>query len=199
MCEGWDQWWGSRPLRSAAKITHDVGWNVNARILRWTLSLALLTALVGAESAQAQLRLGGGIHYMRNLGDITDDGNIDLSQNSVSIVGSALFDLGLVSLDGQVEYIFNYVGTDEALWQPSAWALLGGLVYGGAGIGIGYTDGAWQNDPFYALRAGVDLPLGGVDLDAYATYRFQGDPDFEALTGEDLDSITFAVLLRFAL
>jgi hypothetical protein len=172
---------------------------MNMRVGRISLLLALLVAVVGAESVQAQLRVGGGIHYLRNLGDITDDGSVDLSQNSVSIVGSALFDLGLISLDGQLEYVFNYVGTDEALWQPSAWALLGGLVYGGAGIGIGYTDGEWQEAPFYALRAGVDLPLGSVDLDAYASYRFQGDPAIEALTDEDLDSITFAVLLRFAL
>jgi hypothetical protein len=62
---------------------------------------------------------------------------------------------------------------------------------------IGYTDGDWQKNPFYALRAGVQFPLGGLALDGYASYRLQKNKEIEDITGEDLDSITFAALLRF--
>ena len=62
-----------------------------------------------------------------------------------------------------------------------------------------HTDGDWQDHPFYALRGGVDLPLGGMALDAYATYQFQDGGELENLTGEDLDSLTFAAILRFKL
>lgn len=166
------------------------------------LGLLVATMLVGTgsnASAESQQWLGGGIHYLRNLGDISDDGNVDLNQNSFSLLASGKRDFGLLAFDGQLEYIFDYIGTGEPMWQPSAWLLVGRFIYGGAGIGIGHTDGEWQDNPFYALRAGVDLPLGGMELDLYASYRFQSAQELKDLTGEDLDSLTFAALLRFGL
>jgi hypothetical protein len=74
---------------------------------------------------------------------------------------------------------------------------MGNLIYGGVGMGIGYTNNEWQTNPFYALRAGVNLPLGKRAIDLYATYNFQSDKELENLTGEDLDSATFAAILRF--
>lgn len=166
---------------------------------RWMLALAMLIGLVTFCGTARAASLGAGIHYLRTLGDITDDGNIDLNQDSFSLLASIKNNMGLIKLDGQVEYIFDYLGTDEPMWVPSAWALIGNTIYGGAGIGIGHTDGEWQTNPFYALRAGVELPLGGMGLDAYASYQFQSGAELEDLTGEDLDSLTFAALLRFGL
>lgn len=164
------------------------------------LGFVALGLFLGGGVAQAGSRLGGGLHYLRNLGDIKQDtsgGDLDLSQDSFGLVGSYQFVTPLVKIEGDVEYIFDHVGTGEAMWEPSVWGLMGNLIYGGIGMGIGYTNDEWQNNPFYALRAGVDLALGGMDLDLFATYRFQSDPNFEELTGEDLDSLTFAALLRF--
>ena len=169
------------------------------RIRSFTLLTSITILVSSAGVAESNPWLGGGIHYLRNLGDITSDGDIDLNQNSVSILGSYKYDLGLIGVDGQVEYIFNYVGTDKAMWQPSVWGVVGNFFYGGAGIGIGYTDGDWQNNPFYALRAGVELHLDKLALDVYASYRFQSDADLKNLTGEDLDSLTFAAIARFGL
>lgn|SRR5262245_47194511 len=170
---------------------------MNARALGCSavIAAALLVAAVG--TARAGRTIGGGIHYLRNLGDITNTGTIDLDQNSYSLLGSVKGDLGMLKVDGQVEYIFDHVGTGHEMWQPSAWLLAGGMLYGGGGIGIGYTNGAWQANPFYALRAGAEVPLGGLALDAYATYQFQSDAELKNLTGEDLDSITFAAIVRF--
>ena len=166
------------------------------------LGVLALGLFMGAGVAQAHSRLGGGLHYLRNLGDIKEDtsgGDLDLSQDSFSLIGSYQYVAPILKIEGDVEYIFDYVGTGEGMWEPSVWGLIGNLIYGGIGMGIGYTNDEWQNNPFYALRAGVDLPLGGMGLDLFATYRFQSDPNLEELTGEDLDSLTFAALLRFDL
>ncbi len=158
-------------------------------------SLAAMLLISGwtADAAAGQ-RFGGGFHYLRNLGDIKAYG---YEQDSYSLLGSYQLTGPLLKLEGAVEYIFDFAGVEEPMWQPSAWLLAGGSIYGGAGVGIGYIDGDWQDDPFYAIRAGVDLVFGNLWLDIFATYRFQSDPDLEALTGEDLDSITFAAVLRF--
>ena len=173
--------------------------------MRWwhgVCALVVFIALLGSSvSADAQHRLGGGIHYLRNLGDITEDEDLEFSQDSFSLIGSYQYSMTMFKIEAQVEYIFDYVGTGEPMWEPSAWGLIGigRLLYGGAGIGIGNTDGEWQQNPFYALRAGVDFPLSNLNLDLYATYRFQSDQGLEDLTGEDLDSLTFAAILRFGL
>lgn len=156
---------------------------------------ATATMAVAAESVS----VGGGLHYLRALGDFDQVQSVDLSQDSFGILGSVKMGFGLITVDGQVEYVFDHVGTSEAMWIPQAYGLVGKFLYGGAGIGIGYTDGDWQSDPFYALRAGVNFPLGGFKLDAYATYHFWSNDDLKNLTGEDLDSATLAAVLHFPL
>jgi len=166
------------------------------------LIVLLMGSTLMAGAANAGGSLGAGIHYLRNLGDITDDGAVDLNQNSVGLIGSYQYDMRMFKVEGNVEYIFDYVGTGHPMWEPSLYGLfgLGALpLYAGAGIGIGYTDNQWQQNPFYALRAGVNLPLGKMGLDLFATYRFQSDTDLKNLTGEDLDSLTFAGVLRFGM
>jgi hypothetical protein len=168
------------------------------RLLVVFAAVALLAPTI-VGTATAGSRLGGGVHYLRNLGDLKKDSSVDLSQNSISLMGSYQWAGPLFKVEADVEYIFDYIGSSNGMWEPQAYVLVGGMIYGGAGIGIGYIDGDWQNDPFYALRAGVDLGLAGFDLDIWASYRFQNDDDLKALTGEDLDSLTFAALLRFGI
>jgi hypothetical protein len=156
-----------------------------------------VVATAGTASA-AGASIGGGVHYLHNVNDIDNNG-VDLDKNSIGVVGSLMGGFSLLKLEGQVEHISNYLGSNEAMWIPQGWALLGSVVYAGAGIGIGHIDGDWQNDPFYALRAGVNLPLGPVSLDTYGTYHFWNDDAFNDVNGDDLDSVTFAALLRFNL
>jgi hypothetical protein len=168
------------------------------RVLIVLLVAVIGVATAGVSASSAGVSLGGGIHYLRNLGDI-DESGIDLNKNSIGILGSVMGKASFLKLEAQAEYINDYAGTDEAMWIPQAWALLGSTLYAGAGIGIAHFDDDWQDNPFYGLRAGVNLPLGAVNLDTYATYLFWNDDAFEDITGEDLDSITFAALLRFNL
>ncbi len=158
-------------------------------------------ALAWANVSNASgMRVGGGLHYLRNISDVNNAGgvnNISLDKNSVSLLGSVQSGGGLLRLEGQLEYVFNYLGSDNAMWQPSAWILTPGMIYGGGGIGVGYIDGDWQKSPFYALRAGVDIPLSSLHLDAYASYRFQSSDALKDFSVDDLNSLTIAAVLRF--
>lgn len=144
---------------------------------------------------QAGTRFGGGIHYLRTLGDIKDTPGFD--ENAMGFMGSALLTTPLIKIEGDIEYIPNFGIDNKDMWQPQAYALIGNFIYGGVGIGIGYIDGGWQDNPFYALRAGVDFFLAGLDLDAFASFRFQKVNDLKYSGNDDLNSITFGVLVRF--
>ncbi len=161
-----------------------------------TVAIAVVTAGL-STNANAGFNIGGGLHYLYAMGDIDTD-NLDLSKNSFGVIGSVQRAGAMFTLEGNVEYIFDYAGTGDGMWEPSAYALLGSMIYGGAGIGIDQIDSEWT-DPWYALRGGVNLPLGGMGLDLYGTYRFWSDDDLKNLTGDDADSITFSAVLRFGM
>ena len=162
------------------------------------LVMGLLVALVAISSSPAfAIQLGGGIHYLATVGDIKDAESID--DSNFNFVASAKFPFGPLKLDTDVEFVPDYRGSDEMLYQPQVFALLGGLIYGGAGIGFGYIDGEWFDNPFYALRAGVDLPVGKLHLDINANYRFLSTEALESADEEDLDSVTFGAIVRFDL
>jgi hypothetical protein len=166
---------------------------------RVVLPMALCALLMGVGASTAGAgggQPGLGLHYLRNLGDIKKNGG-DFNQNSYALVGAYKRDLAMLKVEGTVDYIFDYIGTGKHMWEPAGWALLGNMIYGGAGIGIGYINGDWQKNPFYALRAGVQLPFGKRGIDVFGTYRFQSDEQLKSLTGEDLDSVTFCGLIHF--
>jgi len=165
-------------------------------------SLGLLVALLAlaaafAVPAHAGGRIGGGVHYLNTVGEISDSEGFD--ENALGFLASYQHDLGLIKLEGDVEWIMDYGGSDEALIQPQVFGLLGNFIYGGAGIGWTSFDGEWWPDPFYSLRAGVDFMLFGLDLDAYGLYRFQTTEVFEGLGDESVDSITLGAQIRFQL
>ena len=162
------------------------------------LVMGFAVALIALSSGNAfAFQLGGGIHYLATVGDIKDAENVD--DSNFNFVASAKFPGGLFSFEADVEFVPDYLGSDEMLYQPQLFALIGGMLYGGAGIGWGYIDGEWFDDPFYALRAGVDFPLGSLHLDVNANYRFLTTSAFDEVDDEDLDSVTFGAILRFDL
>lgn len=161
------------------------------------LAVAALCVLFAASASQAGLSLGAGIHYLKTVGDIADAPEFDSS--AFNVVASAQMGLGLFKIEGDVEWVSDYGGSGESLLLPQAFVLVGGLLYGGAGIGTGYIDGTWFDGPFYALRVGVDIPLGPVGIDINANYRFMNTAAFEEMGSEDLDSITFGAIVRFKL
>jgi hypothetical protein len=167
--------------------------NCSSTIMRLTLLCGLLIVIAGPASAGT--RIGGGIHYLQTLGDIKDSPGFD--ENAIGFLGSVAFTGTMVRFEADLELVPDYAGSDEMLFQPQGYVLLGDFIYGGAGIGMGYLgEFGWQ-DPFLALRAGVDFMLGGLDLDVFTTYRFQKAKDLESTTSDDLNSLTFGALIRF--
>src|SRR5258705_10992350 len=114
-----------------------------ARIMkRFAFALfATLISLSGAASAvnAGGNSIGGGLHYLRNLADIKNDSGVQWDNNSFGIIGSFQHSTaGLLKLEADAEYIFDFAGTNEGMWIPSGWVLAGHMIYGGAGIGIGH-------------------------------------------------------------
>ena len=161
--------------------------------------VAALCVLFAATTSRAELgfRLGAGAHYVRTVGEIKDTPEFDA--DAFNLVGAGKLGLGLVNFELDVEWLPDYGGSSEALWLPEAFVLVGGLIYGGAGIGTGYIDGEWFDDPFYALRAGIDFPIGPVSLDINANYRFMDTSVFDEVDNEDFDSITLGAIVRIGL
>lgn len=161
------------------------------------LRIALLVCLVAlvAAPASAGTRIGGGVHYLKTVGDIKD--NADFDENALGFLGSIAFTGGLFRFEADVEFIPDYAGSGELMIAPEGYALIGDLIYGGLGLGVGHLgDFGWQ-DPFFDLRAGVDFMAGSLDLDVFATYRFAKMGDLSGLGSDDANSVTFAALIRF--
>jgi len=165
---------------------------------RIILSTVLGILLIGGlcDQARCEYRLGGGLHYLRTLGDIKDADKFD--EDALGFLVSYQKVFSSLRFEGDVELIPDFGGSDKMLLQPQAWVLLGSLIYVSGGIGIGYFDGDWQDNPFYAIRAGVDLAVGGLNLDGFASYRFQSSTVFEDLDQNDLDALTLGVIVRLS-
>lgn len=167
---------------------------------RWLLACvcwASVLVMTSADPATAQIRVGGGIHYLRTLGDIKDVPEFD--ENAIGIMASATKSFPLIRVEADVEWIPDFGGSSKSLIQPQAWGMVGNQFYGSLGIGIGYFDGDFQDEPFYALRVGVNFGLFDLDFDAFASYRFQDAEVFEGFDESDLDALTFGALARFTL
>ncbi|HEX5030045.1 MAG TPA: hypothetical protein VFX78_01145 [Candidatus Eisenbacteria bacterium] len=163
----------------------------HAAVAAFAVVLASLVLTVPAFAGS----LGAGVHYLKTVGDIKDNAAWD--KNALGFIGSYQHAAGLLKLEGDVEWVNDYGGTDHSMIEPQAYALVGHHLYGGAGIGIGYIDDGWQDAPFYALRAGYVLGLSSLALDGFASYRFQKVDALQGVTSDDLDTVTFGLIARF--
>lgn len=166
-----------------------------------TLPVGLLLGAALWSPVEAEVRLGGGVHYWTALDDIeVDDVNIDESGSSF-IASLQWLPGGLFYLEGDLEYFDKgFGGANAGAWAPQAFGLVGlGAIYGGLGIGITYNDeleGSNFSDPFYTLRAGLDFELlPKIHVDIHGNYIFNA---FSDIDGASEDSITFGAIARFA-
>ena len=168
------------------------------RLTVLTVLVAMLVLAGGlADRAECQHRLGGGIHYLRTLGGIKDSPGWDA--NAVGYMVSYQYAIGSIRLEGDLEWVPNYGGSDKTMFQPQAWVLLGRLIYISGGIGGSYIDGNWFDNPFYGLRLGVNLTLVGLNFDGFTAYQFQSSKVFEDIDQTDLDALTFGIIVRMEL
>lgn len=146
--------------------------------------------------------IGGGIHYWRTIDNIHDD--TDFKEDGVAYMVSyqyAPWSLLKLELDGEI-FPDGFGGSDTTAYAPQAFILLGSTIYVGAGVGITYSselEDDWS-DPFYQLRAGLDLELlPQFHIDVNANYQFFDWKNAEeTFKGIDTDTVTLGAMARLA-
>ncbi len=130
------------------------------------IMLIILTTSLQANAEEA--RIGVGANYWLSIDDI-DSTNID--ENGLSFYASYQYWMGLIGIEADLEILPDKFGADA--FAPQIFILAGSGVYAGAGVGIEYRDGELADEPFFALKAGLNLELlPSIYLDIYGTYRF---------------------------
>lgn len=162
------------------------------------MALALGWAGVAARPAAADSSFGFGLHAWRTVKDLRSHGFGNIRRSGVSYLVSYQYIPGpLVKLELDGEYFDKgFGGSTHYAISPQAYVLVGGLVYGGLGIGTTYSRDFSNNfsSPFYAARAGLDLTLlPHLHLDVNANYRFNA---WHELKGASTGTITLGALAR---
>lgn len=158
-------------------------------------ALLAATPVLGAESS-AEFRIGAGATYWVALDDI-DVENVD--ENGFSYLATLQLRNPMAGLGLDLEMMPERFGDDAYCGQ--LYVILGKGIYVGAGIGLTMVDGDVQNDPFYSLRAGVDIEvLSGLHLDISVQYRFNDTADLKDENSEiDADTLYLGAALRISL
>ncbi len=152
-----------------------------------------MTLLLG--QARAENRLGAGINYWVALDDV-DVESVD--DNGFTYFLSFQKRGTLLGFELNLEYAPDRFG--ESAWAPQAYVIAGSGLYAAAGIGIVYSDSDFADDPFFALKAGLDLEiLPEIFLDLSANYRFRDKAQFDDSASDiDTDTVFLGAAVRFA-
>ncbi len=166
------------------------------RLLMAILVLGLGLLPFSAELQAGEHRIGGGVNYWTTVDDIDHD---DIDEDGFSYLISYQHWWNILGLEVDVELLPDRFG--ETAFAPQAYVLFGSTIYGGVGIGIVNYDGDFADEPFYALRAGLNLELlPSVFVDISANYRFNDTADLDNKeTDIDTDTIFLGAAVRFTL
>ena len=154
--------------------------------------LVLLFCLASAPAADQAHRIGGGVNYWVAL----DDLDSDFDEEGLSYLATYQYRPTLVGFQADVEFLPDLFGEDAI--APAAYLLVGSAIYAAAGAGILNVDGEWADEPFFALKAGLDLELlPSIYLDISASYRFNYGIDLDDAVDEiDTDTVFLGAGLR---
>jgi hypothetical protein len=167
----------------------------------WILRLILVVGLGLAVGARAETTLGLGANYFQTIDHLDkpfkEDGLAPLLSLRMGLAPLLKLQVDCVM------YPKHYAGASSGreIFSPQAFLLLGGVLYGGLGVGTLFTDGDFADSPFYIARAGVDLALfPGLHLDINASYEFaEWDGINDLDENVDTDTVTLGAALRFVL
>ena len=157
----------------------------------YTVVLLVICSVAVAGAGQRH-RLGVGAHYLTVVDDVDID-NIE-SDTIAGVVTYQYRPVTLLGIEADLEIIpKDFLGSSDPIYGPQAYLILGSAIYGALGMGINYFDGDLADDPFYALRVGLDLELlPNIHLDINANYRVTEWNDIDA-EGHSIDSDTITV------
>ena len=157
-----------------------------------------MASTVRAQEQERNNQLGVGVHYWTTVKNI-DVNAID--RNGFSYLAMYQYHYGWVGIEADLEWFQKgFGGASQDVYQPQAYLILGKVVYAAAGIGGYYTDGKLTDNPFYAFRVGLDIPvLPILHLDINANYRFENWDDLST-DGKsvDTDTVTLGAAARLA-
>jgi hypothetical protein len=164
------------------------------KIYLWIMVVGLATALTAAR-AEGNHRFGVGANYWVALEDLDND----FDDNGLSYLITYQYRAGLLGFQIDAEYLADLYAEDA--YAPAVYLVLGSAIYVAAGAGIYNFDDEWADDPFFALKAGLDLELlPNVHLDIGGSYRFESSVKFEdAIDDVDTDTVFLGVAVRLAL
>ena len=161
---------------------------------KWIVPLILaLLLLPSAQAADSVHRIGAGANYWSCIDDIDVD---EVNEDGFSYFASYQFRAAWIGLEANVEFLPDMFGEDAI--APVGYLLVGKAIYAAAGVGIVHFDGEWAEEPFYALRAGLDLEvLPSIFLDISASYRFNSETELEnAIDDIDTDTVFLGAAVR---
>ncbi len=164
------------------------------------LIIILLTGLLlfggVATSAADPHQAGVGIHYWFTLDDI--DTQEDFDEDGFNWVFSYKYQNSPIGFIGDLEVTDQEIaGDSDLVLSPQVFVIVGSFLYGGVGIGLHYTDSDFS-DPFYALKAGLNMEIleEFLYLDMSLNYRFD-NWDYDAVKEDvDTDTVTLGVTAR---
>lgn len=159
---------------------------------------ALFLAPFLASPSHADFQLGAGANYWTSVGSINEN---DFDEDGLSYYLSLQIPMSdWVRIEAQFEHFDEgFGGSPDDVYAPQAFVILGGTIYAGAGIGGYYVDNDFLDDPFYVLRAGLNIELlPNVYLDVNANYRFE---NWDQVNNDNVneDTITLGAAARIAL
>ncbi len=158
-------------------------------------AIAVVFFAGSAWAGGSTLRVSGGAHYWVALDDL-DVSNFKTSGLSYE-VGVQWRPVWLIGVEAACEYFPDGVGgATGATYAPQASLVIGQTLYGAVGIGTHFSDGSFASQPFYTLRAGVNIGIvPRLNLDIHASCQF--------VTWEHLDeqingnTVALGAALRF--
>ncbi len=176
---------------------------------------AFLITILGAAlllpaPAGAELGLGGGIFYNRQLGDIKDSDDWKFDKDFVSYMVTLKFQFAnFLGLEGSVDY-YNGGGDIDYTLRPMGTAVVSipipGLDLFNAGVGINSTYTKYQtaggsrddwSDLAYHFKAGIQIPIADLLWVCGDCYYFVDE--LKDVEDFDSDLLTFGAraMLRF--
>jgi hypothetical protein len=161
------------------------------------IGLAVCCVLCGTGSARAGTSIGAGLNYWYAMKDI-DLKAFDRNGASWFVTYQARGEY-LIGWEADLEMMPDgFMASPEKVYAPQAYAVLGRTITAAAGIGWYYSDGSWADQPFYALRAGVEFMLiPKISLDVMANYRFTKWGEIEG-KNINTDTIMLGAAVRIA-
>ena len=168
-------------------------------LIRVLAALVLLSGLLAPGGlVAAEHRLGVGLHYWSALDDLVEEVP-GIEDAGVSWLGSYIFDVeGPLKFGLDLEYFPDgFGGSMSSAWAPQAFALVGGKLYAGVGVGVTLASSFDSNhsDPYFLARLGFDFPIfPRLSLDLNLNYQSDA---FNELDNVDSSAITTGVIVRY--